>query len=62
MFHDNNVNRCIHCSVKDCKYHNGDENYCTLDSINVASHEKNPTDESCVDCCSFECRNSGMMS
>lgn len=58
MFEDYNANHCIHCTVHDCKYHCGKENYCSLDSINVATHEDNPTDERCVDCRSFECRSS----
>ena len=61
MFNETQKNRCIHCSVKDCKYHCGDENYCSLDSIQVASHEKNPTDEQCVDCRSFECKHNQSM-
>ena len=61
MFNEKNVNHCIRCSVKDCKYHGGDENYCSLDSIQVASHEKNPTDERCVDCRSFECKSHNTM-
>ena len=50
-------NYAIHCTVQDCKYHQGDENYCSLDSIDVAAHEKNPTDVRCVDCRSFACKN-----
>ena len=50
----------IHCTVKDCKYHKGDENYCSLDTINVATHESNPTDVKCVDCRSFECKRHGI--
>ena len=56
MFNDNYANHCIKCTVHDCKYHSGDENFCSLDCIQVASHEKNPTDEKCVDCRSFECK------
>lgn len=56
MFKDNYANHCIKCTVRDCKYHSGGENFCSLDCIQVASHEKNPTDEKCVDCRSFECR------
>ena len=48
------ANYCIRCTVKDCKHHKGDENYCSLDSISVSAHEKNPTDVTCVDCRSFE--------
>ena len=56
MFSENKANPSIHCSVKGCEYHCGDENFCSLNSIQVASHEKHPTDESCVDCRSFTCK------
>ncbi len=55
MNNKNFANHSIHCTVRDCRYHHGDENYCSLDSIQVASHEMNPTDERCVDCRSFDC-------
>lgn len=60
MLKENNPNRSIHCTVDECKYHYGEDNYCSLDSIMVGSHEKNPTDESCVDCRSFDCDKSCM--
>lgn len=56
MFNESKPNHNIHCSVKACEFHCGDENYCSLNSIQVASHEKHPTDESCVDCRSFACK------
>lgn len=56
MFNENKPNHNIHCSVKACEFHCGDENYCSLNSIQVASHEKHPTDERCVDCRSFTCK------
>ena len=59
MFEDNYANHCIRCTVRDCKYHSDSENYCSLDCIEVASHEKNPTSEKCVDCRSFECKSHG---
>ena len=61
MVKDNMANHCIRCTVKDCKYHNGDVNFCSLECIQVGSHEKNPTDESCVDCRSFECKHTNGM-
>ena len=60
MFEKNNANHAIHCSVHDCRYHNGSENYCSLAAIEVAAHEKKPKDERCVDCCSFQCRHDDM--
>lgn len=46
--------QCIHCSVQQCRHHAGNENLCTLSSINVGTHEANPTDMQCTDCQSFE--------
>ncbi len=62
MNQDSMKNYSIHCTVKDCKYHNKDENYCSLDSVRIASNEQNPKDESCVDCKSFECEHGGLFS
>lgn len=59
MFNENIANHSIRCTVHDCKYHNGQENYCSLDCIDVATHEENPTDVRCVDCRSFECKHNG---
>lgn len=56
MNHECIANYSIHCTVRDCKYHKGDENYCSLDTVNISTHEKNPTDVRCVDCSSFRCK------
>lgn len=53
----NNVNRSIKCSVTQCEHHSGAENYCTLDSIKVGTHEANPTVVECTDCESFIVKN-----
>ena len=50
-------NRCIACSVKQCKHHCGSENYCSLSAINVGTHEADPTVCQCTDCESFERKN-----
>lgn len=47
-------NESINCSVTNCSYHAGSEDYCTLDSIKVGTHESNPTKKECTDCESFE--------
>ena len=47
------VNKCIECTVTQCKYHSDSENYCSLDKIQVGTHEKDPTVPSCTDCNSF---------
>ena len=59
MNQEKKPNRCIRCSVQDCKYHHQKENYCSLNEILVAGNVKNPTDENCVDCKSFVCSHEG---
>ena len=48
-----NANNSIKCTVNQCKYHCGDKNYCSLESISVGTHESNPEVCECVDCQSF---------
>ena len=47
-------NRSIKCSVNNCTYHCQDSNYCGLNSIQVGTHEANPTESKCTDCESFK--------
>ena len=46
-------NKKIGCSVNNCIHHCQDCNYCTLDRIEVGTHETNPTKCECTDCRSF---------
>lgn len=46
-------NECIACTVEQCMYHCNSANYCSLDHIQVGTHEANPTMEQCTDCMSF---------
>lgn len=46
-------NECIKCTVEQCRHHHGTKNYCTLDSIQVGTHEMNPKQDQCTDCMSF---------
>lgn len=48
-----NANKSIECSITQCKNHCGTENYCSLSSIKVGTHESNPTMIECTDCTSF---------
>jgi len=50
----NNANRAIECTVKECKHHCANENYCSLNQIRVGTHETNPTKPDCTDCNSFQ--------
>ena len=47
-------NRSIKCTVSNCAYHCADQPYCGLNSIQVGTHEANPTKSQCVDCESFK--------
>ncbi len=49
----NSANKCIECSVTQCKYHCDTQNYCSLEQIKVGTHEANPTMQQCTDCMSF---------
>ena len=44
------VNRAIQCTVTQCKHHCGQENYCSLNQIQVGTHESDPTVKQCTDC------------
>ncbi len=46
-------NCSINCSVKQCAHNMESENFCTLESINVGTHEPDPKVPECVDCNSF---------
>ncbi len=48
------ANKCIACTVEQCTHHCSCENYCSLDKIQVGTHESNPTVKACTDCLSFE--------
>lgn len=48
-----NINSSIKCSVDNCKFHAGTKEYCTLNEIQIGTHEANPTMVECTDCKSF---------
>ena len=48
-----NANQSIKCTVSQCAHHCDSEDYCSLNSIDVGTHESNPTKTQCVDCESF---------
>lgn len=47
------ANKSIECTVKQCKNHCQNEDYCSLSAIRVSTHETNPTEIKCTDCSSF---------
>ncbi len=50
----NTANHSIECTVDQCKHHCENQNYCTLSTIRVVTHESNPTEVACTDCSSFQ--------
>ena len=50
----NGKNECIRCTINNCAYNNEQACRCTLDSIQIGTHESNPTKKECVDCESFK--------
>lgn len=46
-------NRSIYCTVSQCANHTHTCDYCSLDRVEIGTHEKNPTVNQCVDCESF---------
>lgn len=47
-------NPAIKCTINNCEHHCCCEDYCSLDSILVGTHEANPTEDQCTDCKSFK--------
>ena len=47
------ANKCIGCSVQQCVHHCADSDYCSLDHIQVGTHEADPAVTACTDCKSF---------
>ena len=47
-------NQSILCTVKQCAHHCPNQDYCSLQSIRVGTHEANPTQCQCTDCQSFQ--------
>ena len=53
---NNEKNPSIACTVNSCTHHATNDDYCTLDKIQVGTHEKHPTQVECTDCQSFNCK------
>ena len=49
-----NKNESIKCTINNCEHHCKTENYCSLNEIQVGTHEANPTMVECTDCESFK--------
>lgn len=49
-----NANTSIHCTVCNCANHCQSQDYCSLNAVQIGTHENNPTEKQCVDCDSFK--------
>ena len=47
-------NKSIKCTVTQCANHCKDTEFCALNTIQVGTHELNPTETKCTDCESFQ--------
>ena len=46
-------NESIGCTVTECKFHCQDDNYCTLNHIQIVTHNSCAYSKECTDCGSF---------
>ena len=47
-------NDSIGCVVSECRFHAKNQDYCTLEKIQVTKHESLAKTKQCTDCGSFE--------
>lgn len=52
-----NTNASIGCTVRDCKYHAQEQQYCTLSKIQIVNHNDPAVTKESTDCDSFETKN-----
>ena len=50
------ANKHIGCTIHNCENHCCCGDYCSLDKIEVGTHEANPTVVQCTDCLSFKAK------
>ncbi len=51
-----NMNKCIQCTVEQCRYHCKNHDYCSLDTVRIGTHENYPSTDKCTDCLSFSAK------
>ena len=49
-------NKHIGCTIHNCVNHCCGEDYCSLDKIEIGTHEANPSQVQCTDCLSFKAK------
>ncbi|GAA0179266.1 DUF1540 domain-containing protein [Clostridium sediminicola] len=47
-------NENIGCNVNECKHHSGEENYCSLNKVQIIKHGGTANTVESTDCGSFE--------
>ena len=47
-------NRSIGCMVNECKFHSGEEQFCSLDKIQIVKHNNQANNIQQTDCGSFK--------
>ncbi|NLK37239.1 MAG: DUF1540 domain-containing protein [Epulopiscium sp.] len=47
------ANESIRCSVTSCRHHCTSKDYCSLQTVQIGTHEYCPTEDQCTDCKSF---------
>ncbi len=52
------ANKHIGCTIHNCEHHCCCEDYCSLDKIEIGTHEADPTVCQCTDCLSFKMKKS----
>ena len=50
----NTPNTSVRCTVCNCANHCQNQDYCGLNTVQIGTHEDNPTEKQCVDCDSFK--------
>ncbi len=55
-------NACIKCNVSSCRNLCDSENYCSLDTITIGTHENHARMNQCTDCLSYSNKNSAEQS
>ena len=50
------ANKHIGCTIHNCEHHCCCDDYCSLDKIEIGTHEANPTVCQCTDCMSFKAK------
>ena len=53
MMDQENINPSIECSVQQCTYHASKADYCSLDTVQIGTHESDPAQGPCTDCHPF---------